>query len=78
MTILTKKNRDVAAFLLALLLLVATINGNNGNNATLGFVAPVNGHAVGFDLGVALFWLLFLYTARRLYLEFRKKPDVTK
>lgn len=61
------KTLAVVLFLFALLLWVATIAHN-----VLGFIAPTNAEAVGFDLWTALVWLLFLYASRGLYVAFRK------
>jgi hypothetical protein len=65
------KGTAIFLFLIALLLWVATITHN-----TLGFVAPANAQAVGFDLWTAVMWLLFLYAGRKLYRTFWKKQGV--
>jgi len=55
-------------FILALIFWLATVSHD-----TLGFVAPVGGEAIGFNLWTAFVWFLFLYSAWRLYKVHR--PD---
>jgi hypothetical protein len=63
-----EKTTAIVLFVFALLLWVATITHN-----TLGFVAPANAEAIGFDIWTALIWWLFLYAGRRLYRAIWKK-----
>lgn len=67
MTKRSPKGVAIALFAIALLLWAATIF-----NYTLGFVAPINAQAVGFDLWTLIIWLFFLYASRNLYRSFRK------
>jgi hypothetical protein len=62
-----KRNRTVAivAFVGVLLFWFATVTHD-----TLGFVAPLNAEAVGFDLWTAMVWLAFLYTIWNLWRAF--------
>jgi len=62
------KGRAIALFLVVLLLWLGTII-----NHTLGFIPPVSGEAVGFDLWACFMWGLFLFSARNLFLSFRSK-----
>jgi hypothetical protein len=64
----SERTTAIVLFVFALLLWAATITRN-----TLGFIAPANAEAIGFDLWTALMWLLFLYASRRLYRAFWKR-----
>jgi apolipoprotein N-acyltransferase len=59
---MAKKIGWITAFLLGGLWWVATITHD-----TVGFVAPVNAEAVGFDIATLLSCLLFIYTGREQY-----------
>lgn len=61
-----KKAASIILFLIVLLFWFATITHD-----TLGFVPPVNGEAIGFDLFTALVWGVFLYCGLHLYHAFR-------
>lgn len=62
------KGATVTLFLFALLLWGVTVIRH-----TLGFVAPVNGEAIGRDVWAALLWLWFLYASYKLYRAFWKR-----
>jgi hypothetical protein len=64
-----KKGKTVAVvlFVFAVLVWVATVAHD-----TLGFVAPRNAEAVGFDLFTGLVWLLLIFASRGLYVAFWK------
>lgn len=61
-----KKVEAVLLFVIVLLFWISTISHH-----TLGFVAPVNGETIGFDIWTGFMWFLFLFAARNLYRQFR-------
>jgi len=61
------KIKIVVAFSLVLFLWLATISQN-----MLGFVAPVNAEAVGFDLWTAIVWAAFLFMVWKMWCEYVK------
>lgn len=61
------KTVTVVLFPIALLFWVATIIHD-----ALGFVAPTNAQAIGFDLWTAFVWVFFSYASRRLHRTFWK------
>jgi hypothetical protein len=59
------KAKAIGLFVLAMLFWAGDISHD-----TLGFVPPVNGEAIGFDVAGGLFWLWPLYAGRTLYRAF--------